>query len=85
MILVGNLTALSSRVLWIALLGRSIVGAGTALTFIMGLDYLRRAGGSALLQGIYAGIPGLAMGVAFLLIPVLEPGLAGAPRSSPRC
>jgi len=74
-ILSGNLAALVPGPFWIAVLARSIVGVGTGLTFITGLDHLRRAGGSALLQGIYAGTPGAAMGLAFVLVPQLQPVL----------
>lgn len=71
----GNGIALVDDRLWVALAGRGITGLGTGYTFLAVLDYLRRRGGSPLVQGIYGGIPGLAGGMALGLIPQIEPWL----------
>jgi hypothetical protein len=75
-IVAANLAGLSGDDLWIALVARAAVGIGVALGFLTGLDYVRRVGGAAFLQGIYAGIPGAAAGIAFVVMPQVDPALS---------
>ncbi|MCC6223827.1 MAG: MFS transporter [Thermoleophilia bacterium] len=51
---------------------RALAGAGTALGFVAGSDYVRTHGGSPLAQGVYGGVALGAGGVALALVPQLE-------------
>ena len=71
----ANLIGLAGAVLWIAVLSRVTMGVGTGLTYLSGLDYLRRAGASALLQGVFGALNGAASGLGLAILPQLMPVL----------
>lgn len=71
-LVVANTAALAARAPWLAFTTRTAVGVGTGLAFIAGLDYIRRAGGSPLVQGAFGGTPGAAAGLALGLVPQFE-------------
>jgi len=54
---------------------RALVGVGTALGFLSGIDYVRAQGGSAFAQGLYGGVALGAGGLALALVPQLLPPL----------
>jgi MFS family permease len=74
-LIAANGAALAANATWLAFITRSAVGLGTGLAFLTGLDYLRRSGGSPLLQGVFGGTTGAGSAIAFLLMPQLEPML----------
>ncbi|MBV8065610.1 MAG: MFS transporter, partial [Actinobacteria bacterium] len=66
----GNAIALASPSIALAFAGRAVVGFGTGLAFVSGLDYLRARGGTPFLLGVYGGASVLAPGVALAVVPV---------------
>lgn len=68
-LVLGNAIALPAATPALGLLGRAVVGIGTGLCFIGGLDYVRTRGGSPTLQGVYGGTTTLAPGIGLALIP----------------
>jgi MFS family permease len=71
LILVGNAVSLPAPHVWLAFLGRAIVGLGTGFAFVGGSDYIRARRGSPLLQGIYGGGSVLAPGITVAVVPPL--------------
>ncbi len=55
----------------LALAARAVMGAGTALAFIGGSDYVRATGGSPFAQGLYGGVATAGGGVALAAVPLL--------------
>jgi MFS family permease len=72
LVLVGNAVSLPAHQVWLAFLGRAIVGLGTGFALVGGSDYIRSRGGSPLLQGIYGGGSVLAPGIALAVVPPLS-------------
>lgn len=68
---VANALALAAPRLEIVLGARLLMGFGTAAGFLAGSDSIRRAGGSATLQGLYGGITLAGPGLALAVVPVL--------------
>jgi NNP family nitrate/nitrite transporter-like MFS transporter len=66
-----NALALVAAEPWIVLLARTAMGAGTALAFIGGSDYVRATGGSPFAQGLYGGIATAGGGAALAVVPAL--------------
>jgi MFS transporter, NNP family, nitrate/nitrite transporter len=56
----------------LAVCARALVGVGTALGFLAGLDYVRRHGGSVFAQGLYGGASLAGGGMALAIIPQLD-------------
>lgn len=54
---------------------RAVLGVGTGVAFIAGLDYVRAVGGSALVQGLFGGFSMGGGALALLVVPQLEPPL----------
>lgn len=75
LIAVANGIALAGPSFWLALAGRTVLGSGTPLAYLGGLELLRRAGGSAQVLGFFGAVNGGSMGVALLLVPQLDPWL----------
>lgn len=71
-----NLLAAVAPEPWLALLARTLMGAGTALSFIGGSDFIRASGGTAFAQGFYGGVATAGGGLALAVVPVLEPVLS---------
>ena len=67
----GNAIALPVADPALGFLGRAVVGLGTGLAFVSGSDYIRAAGGSPFLQGVYGGGSVLGPGLALAAVPVL--------------
>jgi len=65
----GNAVALASASVGLAFVGRAVVGFGTGLAFVSGIDYLRARGATPLLLGTYGGASVLAPGVALAVVP----------------
>src|SRR5579862_638740 len=65
----GNAIALASASVGLAFVGRAVVGFGTGLAFVSGIDYLRARGATPLLLGTYGGASVLAPGVALAVVP----------------
>jgi nitrate/nitrite transporter NarK len=57
----------------LALVTRFAMGAGTALAFIGGSDYVRSTGGSPFAQGLYGGLATAGGGAALAIVPLLVP------------
>jgi MFS family permease len=68
---VANALALTAPRLEIVLGARLLMGFGTAAGFLAGSDSIRRAGGSATLQGLYGGITLAGPGLALAVVPAL--------------
>ena len=54
---------------------RTILGVGTGVAFVAGLDYVRAMGGSALVQGLFGGFSMGGGALALVAVPQLEPSL----------
>ncbi|MDX6488893.1 MAG: hypothetical protein QOK13_1508 [Gaiellaceae bacterium] len=67
----ANALALTAPRLEIVLAARLLMGFGTAGGFLAGSDSIRRAGGSATLQGLYGGITLAGPGLALAVVPAL--------------
>ena len=59
LIAAANAVALAASDPGLAIGTRALMGLGTGITFVAGVDYVRAAGGSPAAQGLYGG---LAMG-----------------------
>ena len=71
----GNVVASLAPEAWLALGARGAMGAGTALGFIGGSDFVRASGGSPFAQGLYGGLATAGGGVALAVVPAVEPTL----------
>ena len=67
----ANALALTAPHLEVVLGARLVMGFGTAAGFLAGSDSIRRAGGSATLQGLYGGITLAGPGLALAVVPAL--------------
>jgi MFS family permease len=67
----ANALALVAPRLEIVISARLLMGCGTAAGFLAGSDSIRRAGGSATLQGLYGGITLAGPGLALAVVPAL--------------
>lgn len=54
---------------------RAILGVGTGVAFVAGLDYVRAVGGSALVQGLFGGFSMGGGALALVAVPQLGPSL----------
>jgi MFS family permease len=68
----GNAVALSASDPGLAIATRALMGVGTGLTFVAGVDYVRAAGGSPAAQGLYGGIALAGGGAALAVVPQAE-------------
>ena len=68
---VANALALTAPRLEIVIGARLLMGFGTAAGFLAGSDSIRRARGSATLQGLYGGITLAGPGLALAVVPAL--------------
>lgn len=66
-----NVLAALAPAAWLGATARTLMGVGTALSFIGGSDYVRAAGGSPFAQGLYGGIATAGGGVALAVVPAL--------------
>jgi MFS family permease len=66
-----NALALGAPEPWLAVAARTAMGAGTALAFIGGSDYVRATGGSPFAQGLYGGVATAGGGAALAVVPLL--------------
>ncbi|HMK98180.1 MAG TPA: MFS transporter [Acidimicrobiales bacterium] len=69
LIALGDLIALQSAQLALAIVGRAVSGLGTALSFVAGNALVRDTGGSASAQGLFGGIGLGAGGLALAVVP----------------
>ena len=60
----------------LVLVARTLMGVGTALSFIGGSDFVRATGGSPFAQGLYGGLATAGGGVALAVVPALEGSLS---------
>ena len=67
----GNAIALTSPTLGIGLAARALMGLGTGVGFVAGIDLVRAGRGGALWQGVYGGSTMAAAGLALMVIPQL--------------
>ncbi|WP_411277957.1 MFS transporter [Gaiella sp.] len=67
----GNAIALTSPTLEIGLGARALMGLGTGVGFVAGIDLVRSGQGGALWQGAYGGSTMAAAGLALMVIPQL--------------
>jgi len=72
LIAVGNALALIASNPGLALSTRALMGLGTGVTFVAGVDYVRAAGGSPAAQGLYGGVAVGGGGVALAVVPLAE-------------
>lgn len=70
-----NALALIAAEPWLVLAARAMMGAGTALAFIGGSDFVRATGGSPFAQGLYGGLATAGGGVALAVVPAVEGSL----------
>lgn len=74
-VVVGNLVLLVAPEPALAIVARAVVGLGSGAGFVAGADYVRSAGSSPVLQGIYGGSTMAGGGLAIAVVPQLEPWL----------
>lgn len=75
-IALANLLSLADSSFWLALAGRTILGVGSSLVYLAGLDLVRRIDGSPRLLTLFGVVNGTSMGLALLVVPQLDPALA---------
>jgi MFS family permease len=67
----GNAIALTAPLLGIGLAGRTLMGLGTGVGFVAGIDLVRSGGGGPLWQGVYGGATMAGGGLALMIVPQL--------------
>lgn len=67
----GNAIALASPALEVGLAGRALMGIGTGVGFVAGIDLVRAGLGGPLWQGAYGGSTMAAGGLALMVVPQL--------------
>ena len=67
----GNAIALTSPALGVGLAARALMGLGTGVRFVAGIDLVRAGLGGAFWQGVYGGSTMAAAGLALMVIPQL--------------
>ncbi len=72
----SNGIALIDNSFWIALAARALLGVGTPLAYLGGLELIRRLGGSSQLLAGFGAVNGASMGLALLVVPQLDGLLA---------
>jgi predicted MFS family arabinose efflux permease len=75
LVVVANLAASTTPVLWLALLCRAFAGAGYAVCFVSGAELARRSGTGPSGMGVFGGVALAASGFAVLLVPLAERSL----------
>ena len=75
-IALANAVALAGDSFWLALAGRTLLGVGTPLAYLGGLELIRRLGGSAQLLGSFGAVNGGSIGLALVVVPQLYPALS---------
>jgi len=72
LIAAANAVALAASDPGLAIGTRALMGLGTGLTFVAGVDYVRAAGGSPAAQGLYGGVAMAGGGLALAAVPQVE-------------
>jgi cyanate permease len=72
LIAVPNAVALVASDPGLAIGARALMGLGTGITFVAGVDYVRAAGGSPAAQGLYGGVAMGGGGLALAVVPQVE-------------
>jgi cyanate permease len=72
LIAAANAVALAASDPGLAIGTRALMGLGTGITFVAGVDYVRAAGGSPAAQGLYGGLAIGGGGVALAAVPQVE-------------
>jgi len=72
LIAAANAAALAASDPGLAIGTRALMGLGTGITFVAGVDYVRAAGGSPAAQGLYGGLAIAGGGVALAAVPQVE-------------
>lgn len=72
LIAAANAVALAASDPGLALGTRALMGLGTGITFVAGVDYVRAAGGSPAAQGLYGGLAVGGGGLALAVVPQVE-------------
>jgi predicted MFS family arabinose efflux permease len=67
----GNAIALTSPTLGVGLGARALMGLGTGIGFVAGIDLVRAGKGGAFAQGVYGGSTMAAAGLALMAVPQL--------------
>lgn len=75
-IALANAVALVDDSFWLAFGARTLLGVGTPLCYLGGLELIRRLGGSAQLLGSFGAVNGGSMGLALIVVPQLYPALS---------
>lgn len=73
---ISNLVTVFIGTFWAALGARTLLGVGTALVYLGGLDLIRRLGAAAVLSSAFGALNGASLGLALLIIPQLDPWLS---------
>lgn len=72
LIAVANAGALIASDPALAIGTRGLMGLGTGVTFVAGVDYIRAVGGSPAVQGLYGGLAMGGGGLAIAIVPQVE-------------
>lgn len=72
LIAAANAVALAASDPGLAIGTRALMGLGTGVTFVAGVDYVRAAGGSPAAQGLYGGLAMGGGGLALAVVPQVE-------------
>ena len=72
LIAAANAAALAASEPGLAIGARALMGLGTGITFVAGVDYVRAAGGSPAAQGLYGGLAMGGGGLALAVVPQVE-------------
>jgi MFS family permease len=74
-VVAGNLLLLAAHEPALAVAARAVVGLGSGAGFVAGAEYMRAAGASPVLQGIYGAATMAGGGLAIAIVPQLEASL----------
>jgi predicted MFS family arabinose efflux permease len=75
LVVLANLMASTTPLLWLALLCRSLAGVGYAVCFVSGAELARSSGSGPSGMGVFGGVALAASGFAVLMVPLAEPSL----------
>ncbi|MCW2820702.1 MAG: putative sugar transporter, partial [Marmoricola sp.] len=75
LVVLANLMASTTPLLWLALLCRSLAGVGYAVCFVSGAELARSSGSGPSGMGVFGGVALAASGFAVLMVPLAEPFL----------
>ena len=76
LVIAFNLLTVPAAEPWLVFLMRTLLGVGTGLSFMSGIEYARQTTGSPLVVGMFGASTGLGGGLAVAIVPQVEHAIA---------